>query len=51
MRYRRIGGIADDGNPRRGWKPALSTAGLIPPPTKDNRGRRQYVTQPQDRHQ
>jgi len=26
------------------WKPALSTAGVIPPPTKDNRGRRHYAT-------
>ncbi len=26
------------------WKPALSTAGVIPPPTKDNQGRRHYAT-------
>jgi integrase len=26
------------------WKPALATAGVIPPPTVDSRGRRHYVT-------
>jgi integrase len=26
------------------WKPALARAGVIPPPTRDNRGRRHYVT-------
>jgi integrase len=26
------------------WKPALVMAGVIPPPTKDNRGRRRYDT-------
>ena len=26
------------------WKPALATAGVIPLPTRDNRGRRHYAT-------
>ncbi|GAA2810069.1 tyrosine-type recombinase/integrase [Kribbella solani] len=26
------------------WKPALATAGVIPPPTKDKRGRRRFKT-------
>ena len=26
------------------WKPALAMAGVIPPPTRDNRGRRHFVT-------
>ncbi|GAB3934326.1 hypothetical protein GCM10029976_043120 [Kribbella albertanoniae] len=26
------------------WKPALSAVGVIPPPTRDKRGRRHYVT-------
>ncbi|WP_405056059.1 tyrosine-type recombinase/integrase [Kribbella sp. NBC_01505] len=26
------------------WKPALCTAGVIPPPTRDARGRRHFVT-------
>jgi integrase len=26
------------------WKPALATAGVIPPPKKDGRGRRRFVT-------
>lgn len=26
------------------WKPALAQTGVIPPPTRDNRGRRHFVT-------
>jgi hypothetical protein len=26
------------------WKPALAAVGVIPPPTKDKRGRRRYDT-------
>ncbi|WP_405071370.1 tyrosine-type recombinase/integrase [Kribbella sp. NBC_01510] len=26
------------------WKPALATVGVVPPPTRDNRGRRHYIT-------
>ncbi|GAA3151924.1 integrase [Kribbella aluminosa] len=43
--------IWQDGRPLRArlfdevvWKPAVSASGVIPPPTKDARGRRRYIT-------